>query len=72
MWQLTKTQQRETELTSSVGKCLEYRASKRVCVKLGITEAPQSLSAPTYSAVGESFLAVRLVTKSSFGQDYKV
>lgn len=40
-----------------------------VYIKLGITEVPQWLSAPTCSTVGDPFLTVRLVTKSGFGQD---
>lgn len=46
-------------------------ASKCVYVKLGITEMPQWLSAPTCSTAGEPFLAARLVAKSGFGDDYE-
>lgn len=42
-----------------------------VSIKPGITEVPQELLAPATSTVGELFLAVKLVTKSDFGQDYK-
>lgn len=50
---------------------VQWNMPQCVSIKPGITEVPQELLAPATSTVGELFLAVKLVTKSDFGQDYK-